>query len=134
MASICKEFTVDASPQHVWAALCDFGAVHRMLAAGFVTDCVLEEGGQVRRVTFANGRSVRERLVALDEGRRRIVYTVEGGASHHNASAQVLQAPGGASRFVWITDLLPDTLAPAVEEMMEAGARAMRRTLESARS
>lgn len=130
MASIRKDFSVAVPPAQVWAALRDFGAVHRVLAAGFVTDCVLEEEGAVRRLTFANGVTARERLVALDEERRRIVYTSQGGqASHHNASAEVL-AEGAGSRFVWVTDLLPDALAPAIEGMMEAGARAMQATLE----
>jgi carbon monoxide dehydrogenase subunit G len=131
MASIRKEFVVRSTPAQVWAALRDFGAVDRKLAAGFVTACALEEDGAVRLVTFANGRQVRERLVAVDDAQRRIVYTAQGGrATHHNASAQVIDAAGGTTRFVWITDLLPDTVAPAVEGMMDAGVKAMRATLE----
>ncbi|HVE53465.1 MAG TPA: SRPBCC family protein [Ramlibacter sp.] len=134
MASIHKEFTVRAPPAQVWAALRDFGRVHQVLAQGFVRDCALEEDGQVRALTFANGLQARERLVAIDEAARRIVYTSQGGrATHHNASAQVLPE-GDGSRFVWITDVLPDALAPAIEGMMDAGARAMRQTLEAAAS
>ncbi|QJW83981.1 SRPBCC family protein [Ramlibacter terrae] len=130
MASIRKEFSVALPPAAAWAALRDFGAVHRVLAVGFVSDCVLEEEGAVRQLTFANGVTARERLVDIDDARRRIVYTSQGGrATHHNASAEVL-AEGTGSRFVWITDVLPDALAPALEGMMEAGARAMQATLE----
>ena len=132
MASVHREFSVESPPDVVWAALSDFGAVHTRLAAGFVTGCVLEEDSAVRLVTFANGMQARERLVARDDTLRRLAYTVEGGrATHHNASAQVLDAGGGRSRFVWTTDLLPDTLAPAVAAMMDAGAVAMRLKLES---
>jgi carbon monoxide dehydrogenase subunit G len=132
MASIRKEFVVRAAPAQVWAALRDFGQVHRKLAAGFVTACSLEEDGAVRLVTFGNGMQVRERLVAVDDTQRRIVYTAQGGrATHHNASAQVLEVGDGTTRFVWITDLLPDAIAPAIEGMMDAGAQAMRATLES---
>jgi carbon monoxide dehydrogenase subunit G len=131
MASIRKEFVVRSASAQVWAALRDFGAVDRKLAAGFVTACTLEEDGAVRLVTFANGMQVRERLVALDDAQRRIVYTAQGGrATHHNASAQVIDAGDGTTRFVWITDLLPDAVAPAVEGMMDAGVKAMRATLE----
>jgi carbon monoxide dehydrogenase subunit G len=131
MASIRKEFVVRSTPAQVWAALRDFGAVDRKLAAGFVTACALEDDGAVRLVTFANGMQVRERLVALDDAQRRIVYTAQGGrATHHNASAQVIDAGDGTTRFVWITDLLPDAVAPAVEGMMDAGVKAMRATLE----
>jgi carbon monoxide dehydrogenase subunit G len=132
MASIRKEFVVRAAPAQVWAALRDFGQVHRKLAAGFVTACSLEEDGAVRLVTFGNGMQVRERLVAVDDTQRRIVYTAQGGrATHHNASAQVLDVGDGTTRFVWITDLLPDAIAPAIEGMMDAGAQVMRATLES---
>jgi carbon monoxide dehydrogenase subunit G len=133
MASIRKEFIVRCAPEQVWSALRDFGAVDRKLAAGFVTACLLEDEdeGPVRLVTFANGMQVRERLVALDETQRRLVYTAQGGrATHHNASAQAIDAGDGSTRFVWITDLLPDSVAPAVEAMMDAGVKAMRATLE----
>jgi carbon monoxide dehydrogenase subunit G len=135
VASIYREFIVQAAPEAVWAALGDFGAVHTRLATGFVTGCVLEEQGAVRLVTFANGMRARERLVARDDGLRRLAYTVEGGrASHHNASAQVLDEGDGRSRVVWITDLLPDALAPAIAAMMDAGVAAMRGALETGNS
>jgi len=131
MATIRKEFVVDAPAAHVWAMLRDFGAVHQCLVPGFLTACELEEAGAVRHITFFNGLQARERLVALDDANRRIVYTAEGGAArHHNASAQVLDE-GEGSRFVWITDVLPDTLAPMIESMMGAGAKVMRETLEA---
>lgn len=129
MASIRKEFEVPASADAVWQVLRDFGGVQR-LAAGFVTACELEEGGAVRHVTFFNGMQVRERLVTLDDGERRIVYTASGGrASHHNAAAQVLELGPDRCRFVWITDLLPDAMAPAIAQMMQQGAEAMRSAL-----
>jgi hypothetical protein len=45
--------------------------------------------------------------------------------------AQVIDEGDGTTRFIWITDLLPDAVAPAVEAMMDAGAKAMRATLET---
>jgi carbon monoxide dehydrogenase subunit G len=133
MASIRREFIVQAEPGFVWAALRDFGAVHVKLAPGFVAGCSLDEDGAVRVVTFGNGATVRERLVACDDAARRLAYTVEGGrARHHHASAQVLPEGEGASRFVWITDVLPDSVAPAIDSMMQAGAGAMQSHLETA--
>src|SRR3954463_6702758 len=38
MASIHKDIPIDAEPAQVWAAVRDFGAVHRRLAPGFVLD------------------------------------------------------------------------------------------------
>jgi carbon monoxide dehydrogenase subunit G len=129
MATVTREFEVPLPAAAVWAKLRDFTGLQD-LAGGFVTACVGEEDGAVRRVTFFNGMEVRERLVTLDEDARRIVYTAVGGrAFHHNASAQVLELGGQRCRFVWTTDLLPDALAPAIAAMMDRGAQAMQATL-----
>jgi carbon monoxide dehydrogenase subunit G len=131
MATIYKEFIVEADAQQVWDALRDFGAVHTRLAPGFLTDCQLDGQG-ARIVTFANGLVARELLVAIDEANRRLAYTVtDGKASHHQASAQVFAHGEGRSRFVWITDVLPDGLAAYVEPMMAQGGAAMKKALET---
>jgi carbon monoxide dehydrogenase subunit G len=129
MATIQKEFEVPASADAVWAVLRDFGQVHR-LAPGFVTACSVEEAGAVRLVRFFNGFEVRERLVTLDDAARRIAYAAFGGRTqHHNAVAQVFPLGPARCRFVWTTDLLPDALEPAMEQMMARGAEAMRSAL-----
>ena len=129
MATIYKEFLVKASPQFVWEAIKDVGAVHTRLAQGFVTNTVLE--GSTRTVTFVNGFVVQEQIVSIDEGLRRMAYHAVGGrAAHHNASFQVLAAPQGMTRVVWLTDLLPDDVKAPVEQMVELGSAAMQKTLE----
>jgi hypothetical protein len=130
MASIYKEVVIEVRPDEVWAALRDWGALHRRLAPGFVTDCRLD--GEDRIVTFAGGLVVREVLVALDDERRRLVWTVvDGPYSHHNGAAQV-HAEGSRSRFVWTADLLPHERAAATAQAMEEGLRTIKRTLEGA--
>jgi carbon monoxide dehydrogenase subunit G len=130
MASIRREVVIDAAPERVWDALRDVGAIHERLAPGFVTDVKLEDGA--RLVTFGNGLVVRERIVALDEAERRLVWSATGGRLvHHNASAQVLEASGGRSRFVWTADLLPDEAAPVIAGMIEAGIATIQKTLEA---
>jgi carbon monoxide dehydrogenase subunit G len=131
MASIRKEVLIEVAPEQVWSALRDVGALHTRLVTGFVTDCRLE--GDARVVTFANGMVVRELIVDIDDAGRRVVWSAVGGRlSHHNASAQVLADERGASRVVWIADLLPNELAPAIATMIEQGLVAMKRTLEGA--
>jgi len=130
MASIHREIWIATSPEAAWDALRDVGAVHRRLAPGFVTDVKLEEGARV--VTFGNGVVARERIVALDDEARRLVWSSAGGAmTHHNASAQVF-AENGGTRFVWIADLLPDQVAPRIAGMIEAGLAVIKQTLEKA--
>ena len=95
---------------------------------GFVTDTRLEPGARI--VTFANGVTVREPIVTLDDGARRLVWSVEGlRTTHYNASAQVLDDPAG-TRVVWIADFLPDDVAAEIDAAMEAGAQAMQTALD----
>ena len=131
MASVQREIVIERPPAEVWDALADVGALHTRLAPGFVTDCRLEPGARV--VTFANGVVARELIVDIDAERRRVAWSVVGGRlSHHNASAQVFDEPGGAARFVWIADFLPDAHAAAITTMIENGLAAMKRHLDVA--
>jgi len=132
MASIRKDIQVGASAWDAWDALRDYGAVHERVAPGFVTETRLD--GHDRIVTFITGSTARERLVTVDDQRRRLVYTVvEGalGASHHQASVEVLDAADGSAGcwVAWTTDVLPDELAPVVAALMEQGTAAIVRAL-----
>lgn len=130
MATVYKEFVVEAAAAQVWDALRDFGAVHTRLAPGFLTACSIDAEG-ARVLTFASGLVAREALVGLDDVHRRLAYTVTGGkAAHHHASAQVFDEGAGRSRFVWITDVLPDAMAAYIEPMMVQGGAAMKAALE----
>ena len=129
MATIVKEFEVPASAEAVWDVVRDFGRVER-LAPGFVTSCTVEEAGAVRALGFFNGLQAKERLVTLDESGKRLAYTAFGGRTqHHYATAQIVPLAANRCRFVWTTDLLPDALAPAMEQMMARGAEVMRSAL-----
>lgn len=130
MASIRKEVQVNASPEKVWAAVRDVGAVHERLAPGFVVDTRMEEGARV--VTFANGQVARELIVDADDAARRLVWAVVGSPrlTHHNASLQVFAEGAGRSRIVWIADLLPDEVAGYIQAMIEQGMGVMKQTLE----
>jgi len=113
----------------VWDAVRDIGALHTRLVPGFVIETRLEPGARV--VTFANGMTVREPIVTIDEQDRRLVWSAVGGSlTHYNASAQVVAEPDGSSRVVWIADLLPDEAARSVEGMMDAGMAAMKAALD----
>ncbi len=50
---------------------------------------------------------------------------------HHHASLQVLDAEGGRALLVWITDLLPDSMAPEARAHIERGAVVMQRALQA---
>ena len=128
MASIHKEILIDASPDHVWDALRDFGALHTRLVPGFVTDTRLD--GDARIVTFSNGTVAREILVDCDDKKRRLVYAiVSERIKQHSASAQVFAESDGRARFVWIADVLPHDVAPYMNAQMDQAALAMQKAL-----
>src|SRR5215471_3263073 len=128
MASIFCEVLIDRSPDDVWDAMRDVGALHTRLVKGFVTDCRMD--GDARIVTFANGVVAREEIISVDDERRRVAWNSVGGRmSHYNASAQVI-ADGTRALVIWIADLLPNEMAPAIGGMMDAGMAAMKRTLD----
>ena len=132
MASIRKEIVIDASPERVWDALRDWGALHVRLVPGFATDARLD--GEDRIVTFANGSVLRERLVDLNEDARRLVWSIaDPPYEHHNASAEVCADGARRSRFVWTADFLPNDLAVRAAPLMEQALAVIKRTLESKR-
>ena len=128
MASIYEEVLIGTHAEDLWAVLRDAGNVHRLFR-GVLTDARLE--GDCRVVTFAEGQVVRERIVTIDDERRRIVYAViRDGLTHHSASMQVFADDDGRSRFVWISDFLPDDVAASIRVLVEQGATAIKRSVE----
>jgi len=129
MASIRHEIPIAAPADAVWDAVRDWGALHTRLVPGFVTATELD--GPDRIVTFFDGTVSRERFVDLDEDRRRLVWSVQGGPFlHHNASAEVVAGPdAGTAVLCWTADVLPHELARHVGDLMAAGARAMQQAL-----
>ena len=126
MASIHKEVALDARADDVWDAIRDFGAVHRRVAPGFVLDTQLD--GDARIVTFANGNAAREVLVTIDDARKRLVYAVVSErVKQHSASIRIVP-DGERCRMIWITDVLPNEIAPYIDGQMELGAAARQKT------
>jgi carbon monoxide dehydrogenase subunit G len=127
MASVHKEILIEALPEHVWAAIRDYGAVRRLVPA--LVDCRLE--GNTRIVTFPDGRVAREILVDINDARRRLVYAEPGGRFiTRSASMQVFDHAENGSRLVWINDVLPDEFAEMIARNMDRGLLSIKRTLE----
>lgn len=122
MVSITRDMVLPCDADSAWGAISDPGQAHRAFA-GVLTDCVLD--GDVRTVTFANGMVIKEHILSIDAERRRIAYfVIDGPFTHHNASIDIREEADGKCRFVWSTDLLPDTQAAMVAPLMEAGMKA----------
>ena len=126
MASITVEKPLAAGADAAWTVLRKTDRAQEAFP-GVLTDCTQE--GDVRTVTFAAGMSVKERIIDVDEARRRVAYgIVERGFDHHGASMQIVDEGEGRSRFVWTTDFIGE--APMMRPLMEQGAEAFARAVE----
>ena len=131
MATIIKTIPTQASPETVWDALRDIGALHTRVAPGVVTATELVPGG--RQVTFVGGRTVFEPIVTLDDTHHRLVWSAQGGVTtHYNAAAEVIGDEDGGSIVIWTADFLPDDLYETLDRAMTVGAEAMARTFDAA--
>ena len=131
MASIHNDVALNASADKVWDAVRDFGALHQRLVPGFVTACSLD--GDARVVTFANGSVAREVLVDYDDARQRLVYAINNERlKHYSASVQVIAESEARCRLVWTIDMLPNELAPYVEEQTGEAVIAMHKVFSPA--
>lgn len=133
MATVQVEVVINVPAHQVWDAVADVGAVHRRLLPGRVADARIE--GDTRVLTMPDGSQVRELIVSVDHATRRMAYTVIEGhrlpLTYHHAAFQVVDE-GDRSRLIWLTDVLPHTMAAAVHARVERGIAEIRQNLESA--
>jgi hypothetical protein len=129
MASIHEQLVVEAGPDEAWEALRRVGDAHKLFAPVLV-DGQLD--GDTRIVRFANGMVVHERILDVDDERRRVAYTVLDvpGMTYHHASMQIVDAGPGRCLFLWITDFLPQEIGNNLAPLIEQGARALKSNLE----
>lgn len=129
MAYFQRETTVTVPAALAWDALRDVGNLHTRLVRGFVVECQFD--GETRRLEFANGVSAIERIVSVSEAHWRVSWSASSERlAHHNASAHVVPLDAASCRIVWSVDVLPDSVSPAIEAMVQAGLQAMKATLE----
>lgn len=129
MASIYSELEIDVEADAAWAALRQ-AAEARTWFAPVLTDSGVD--GDVRTVRFANGMVVHERILHVDDQRRRVSYSaMDGpGLTFHHASMKILAEGPGRCRFVWITDFLPKEAGAQLAPLIEQGSHALKNNLE----
>ena len=129
MASVWWEEPIAVPAERAWGALRRVDMAHKLFSPVLVDGTM---DGNIRTVTFANGIVARERIVAVDDERRRIAYSVLGDRfDHHSASMQIVPVDQSSCRFVWISDFLPDERAQLVQALMEQGSRALAKNIEA---
>jgi len=132
LPTIRKEILIDASPEQVWDAVRDVGAVHYRLVPGYTENTHMN--GHERTLILPQGGFVRELIISIDEGERRMAYAVKEGRMpllHHHATFQVFPNDKNGSKLVWITDFLPEQLTTEIQARVDRGAEVMKDTIEA---
>jgi Polyketide cyclase / dehydrase and lipid transport len=129
MASIYRDLDVDVSAERAWGELRRVGEPDKLFAPVLIG---AQLNGDTRTVRFANGMIAQERILDVDDNRRRVAYTVlDGpGMTFHHASMQIVDAGPDRCRFVWITDFLPQEIGDSIMPLIEQGASALKSNLE----
>ena len=130
MATIRHEIEIAVPAADVWDAVRDVSALHTRLVPGFVTatEMLPDTGVPTRRVTFASGAVADEKIIAVSDDLRRLVWSIQG-VEHHNGALEIVAAGTGA-RVIWTADVLPAELAQRFSPLMAEALRVMKRTLE----
>lgn len=128
MATITRDITLEVSPEEAWRRIADVGAVNELI--DFVGEVTLE--GDHRSCSLGDDGVLDELIVTVDDANRRLVYSIQAspfGFDHHSASMQAVGDGDGRTRFVWITDFKPETVAPALEGAIDQAVESIRRVL-----
>jgi len=135
MARIVETIAVGCSEAKAWEAVGNIGGLDKSVPQ-LVTECEYDVDSRIRTVTFTNGMTLIEPIIAHDEGAMVIAWTAQGGSwDHHNASLQVLTGSDDQSscEVQWIADVLPDSEADLVRSIVQGGLGALKETLEASR-
>jgi carbon monoxide dehydrogenase subunit G len=131
MASVYREFDVDAPVGQAWAAVADVGAVYKLVT--LLGDVTLD--GDRRTCELGDGMGTLEELItSVDEEHRRLSYSIQKSPfdfEHHHASMQVFENDAGGSRIVWAIDFKPDAAEPQVAGLIDTAAETIKQSLGS---
>jgi hypothetical protein len=110
MGSIHLEAKVDVPADIAWDYVDRFT---RAEVLPFSSSVAGRREGEYRVITMPGGYEVKERIVTVDPGHRRMSYTIQGlgDAEHHHAEMRVDAGAGDTVTLVWLTDYLPHELA-----------------------
>jgi len=112
------DIDIKATPEDVWAVIGEFGGMHEWMPGIDSCEVVGDD-----RLIGAGGMVITEHLVARDEARRQITYSVVAGVpiEHHQATITVTPA-GDVTHVTWVVETIPDEMN---ELMVNAYGRAL---------
>ena len=129
MATIHHEFQIEAAPDKAWEMLRDVGKLNQLIS--FLGEVTVE--GDRRTCSLGEGGTLSELIVSVDDQRRRVAYSIlesPFNLEHHNSSMQVEPNGGTGSKFIWTTDIKPDSAAPGLSEALDAAVESIKLALK----
>jgi hypothetical protein len=119
MASVIREFTVNASVEEVWKVVGNFANGPLKFAPSVFVGCQLKTP-DTRVLAFADGNSATEQLISCDEKTHRVAWRwVDENIIHDNTVMQVSAADAKKSRVIWSHDVLPNEAAKWLAPTMD---------------
>ena len=111
-----------ASADKAWSLVGDLAGVTKWVPG--VTECAVD--GDVRRCTFADGRTVIEHITAFDDAARSYAYRTDTDGTPmaaNTGSFAVAETPDGGSRVTWLArvEFTSDEAAEEMVPMLDAG-------------
>ena len=129
MATIRHHSQIDRSPDDVWQAVADAGAISTWFP-------LIEESraeGDSRFCTLQGGGKLEEQIVTSDDELRRFQYRITGGempVEFHLGTVDVLPN-GDGSLVIYSTDVTPDEAAEQMNGALAQGLDGLKQHLES---
>lgn len=110
------------SAAKAWSLVGDLAGVTRWVPG--VTGCTVD--GDVRRCTFADGRTVVERITGFDDGARSYGYRTDTDGTPmaaNRGSLAVAETADGGSRVTWLADVefVSDEAADQMVPLLRSG-------------
>ena len=115
-----------ASPAKAWELVGDLAGITAWVPG--VTECAVD--GDVRRCTFADGRTITDHITAFDDATRSYAYRADTDGTPMAANAgsfAVAETPDGGSRVTWLAqvEFSSDQAADRMVPVLSAGYRAL---------
>jgi hypothetical protein len=121
METVTHAVTIGVPASEAWAAISDVGQLLVRVAPGLVMDMRLEDGGDVRIVTFATNAVPKKHIISNDPDTMRLAWTASDGPRTHHKTSLKTRADGAGCTATWMADVLPQAAAAGVAQFVELG-------------
>ena len=126
MASAMSEIDIECSADDVWKVAGDFGGLAGWMPG--IEKCTVD--GDIRTIEMG-GMKIDERLVARDDTKRSLTYSIASGApvDHHEATITVVPK-GEGSHVTYTVDVEPEAMLPLFQDIYMKSLEALKAHVE----